>query len=109
MRRGQYRKPASNGSSGGASRCLRRGAAPEPWRRRKAVPEQQLPDVAAAVEVAIMPALRPPQRPVRRPRPPRPRRADVLTEMAAQCSRTLDQGINMLLVGGPLCIRKFRA
>ncbi|KAH6919705.1 hypothetical protein HPB50_029307 [Hyalomma asiaticum] len=48
----------------------------------------------------------PPRRPVRRPRPPR---ADVLTAMAAQCSRTLDQGTNMLVVAGPLCIRKFRA
>ncbi|KAH6933216.1 hypothetical protein HPB50_013545 [Hyalomma asiaticum] len=71
--------------------------------------QTQLPDVAAAVEVATMPAPRPPRRPVRRPRPPRPRRADVLGEMAAQCSRTLDQGINMIVVGGPLPIRKFRA
>ncbi|KAH6920750.1 hypothetical protein HPB50_028264 [Hyalomma asiaticum] len=84
----------------GAARLHSRGGGAKLYLR------SNLPDVAAAVEVATMPAPQPPRRPVRRPRPPR---ADVLTAMATQCCRTLDQGTNMLVVAGPLCIRKFRA
>ncbi|KAH6920656.1 hypothetical protein HPB50_028356 [Hyalomma asiaticum] len=105
---GEWAAPGLPGPYFASVRPLQVHGQPPP-RLPNPVPEQQLPDVAAAVEVATMPAPRPPQQPVRRPRPPRPRRADVLGEMAAQCSRTLDQGINMLAVGGPLHIRKFRA